>query len=200
MSWCYETTGMQLPPFSLRGSVSIADQRLAMLSLLGQMVIIAYGLVAILVNASYFDYLPVTPISQGGHVEASLAYDGNTACGAVYATHCAGGRMCTELAPDQLLVPSGTVFQDELYVTTRIDLVTREVVCTGEILRGLCVGTVAETELERLRVALTNSISELIAARRTKIKELWERMEMGEVRPQQSATSARAQFRTRAPQ
>ena len=49
--------------------------------------------------------------------------------------------------------------------------------------QGLSESTIefGEQELKRLRVALAGSISELIAVRRGKIKELWERMEMGEV-------------------
>ena len=41
--------------------------------------------------------------------------------------------------------------------------------------QGLSESTIkfGEQELKRLRVALADSISELIAARRVKIKELW---------------------------
>ena len=164
--------GLRLPPFSLAGSIAIEDQRLAFLSLLGKVVVVLYGLTAIVLNASYFSYLPVASVAQGGHVKPGLAYDGSTACGAVYATHCTG-RTCTELAPDQLLVPSGTVFQGQLYVTTRIDLVTRGAMCAGEVLRGLCVGTVTETETERLSV-YSRGIEELEIESQHATRDPWD--------------------------
>ena len=58
--------------------------------------------------------------------------------------HCTGGRICTEFAPEELLVPRGTVFQSELYVTSRLDAVTMEMSCTGSILHGICIGTHSE--------------------------------------------------------
>lgn len=88
---------------------------------------------------------------QGGRIEENLRdrfgglYEPNRACAQVQNDHCGENKdwnaavtetahaNCTIPAPAQIASPNRLVFQDRLYLTTKLRYYTREKICAGLI-------------------------------------------------------------------
>ena len=139
-----------MPSFSMAAAIDIDDRRLVMGLAGGSACVALWGILNVFWHAEYFLYQPIAPVAQGGVAAASLPWDAGSACAQAQNSHCERAN-CTVLTPDELLA-GGTVYQDRLYVTTKIDVVSHVKTCVGTVQQGLCIGTVSEAEAERLTV------------------------------------------------
>jgi hypothetical protein len=141
-----------MPSFTMGASIRIEDTRLVGGLTAGRVLVLVYAIVMVFVHTEYFEMLPITPVSQGGMVASTLEYSRGGACARAQNAHCdVGGNMCTVITPDEL-VPAGLVYQDSLYVVTKMDVLTHEKTCTGLVRQGVCIGVCSEAELDRLTV------------------------------------------------
>ena len=109
-----------MPKFEMAAQIEVEDKRLSGALVGGKVLVMIYAIINVFVHAEYFEFLPIMPVSQGGVVNPDLNYQPNDACVEVQNAHCNDqGRMCTVITPDEL-VPTGTVYQDHLYVTLKI--------------------------------------------------------------------------------
>lgn len=139
----------------MTGSIAIEDKRLTIALGLGYLLVLIYALLNVFYHAEYFQYLPVAPVSQGGYVADDLPYDPTAACTVAQNAHCpehsgdATDLPCIVATPDDIVL-GGTVFQDQLYITTKLEVLTHIKTCTGEVSQDICVGIASETESARL--------------------------------------------------
>lgn len=126
------------------------DKRLSMMLTFGYVVVLIYGIMNVFYHAEYFKYLPVAPVSQGGYVADDLGYDPSTACASARNAHCAHetDASCTVITPDEV-VHGGTVYQRQLYITTKIDVLTHIKTCLGNVVQDMCVGICDDEEADR---------------------------------------------------
>lgn len=122
---------------------------------LGYLLVLIYALLNVFYHAEWFQYLPVAPVSQGGYVADNLTYDPTAACTVVQNAHCpehsgsAADLPCMVATPDDIVL-GGTVFQDQLYITTKVEVLTHIKTCVGEVTQDICVGIASEDESDRL--------------------------------------------------
>ena len=138
--------------FEMSAQIEIEDKRLAIGLKVGQMLVAAWAIVIIFVHAEYFLFLPIMPVSQGGLVNDQLGYSASNTCTQAQNAHCNdAGTQCTVITPDEI-VPDGTVYKDQLYVTTKIDMAEQLKTCAGTVSQGLCIGTSSDAEVARFTV------------------------------------------------
>lgn len=140
-----------LPGLSMMAKIDIEDQRLSVALTVGYLVVFVYGIMNVFYHAEYFQYLPIAPVSQGGYVGDELGYDATSACTIAQNAHCSdeADALCTVITPDEVVL-GGTVYQDQLYVTTKMDVLSHIKRCVGDVVQGMCVGVCSEQEADRL--------------------------------------------------
>ena len=137
--------------FDLQPSIEIEDARLSMAKIVGSLLVLVYGLVSVVLSNGYWLLLPVTGVSQGGRVDSQLSFDPSSGCAKARQAHCTaegGAQLCTELPPANLLIPYGTIYDDQLYVTTRIKTFEVRETCEGTVVGDICVGATRQRAKE----------------------------------------------------
>jgi hypothetical protein len=155
-----------LPGLKMSATVDVQDQRLSIALATGYFCVLVWGTLNVFYHAEYFEYLPIAPVSQGGYVADTLGYDAASTCTAAQNAHCTDEEdaQCTVITPDEV-VYGGTVYQGQLYVTTKMEVLSHVKTCTGNVVQGMCVGVCSEEEADRLTLytagieglSLTNS-------------------------------------------
>ena len=138
----------------MKGNIAVEDKRVTIALGVGYFFVLIYALLNVFYHAEYFQYLPVAPVSQGGYVAADLGYNANSICTQAQNAHCpehsdSSDALCTVITPDDI-VPGGTVYQDQLYITTKLEVLTHVKTCVGNVTQDMCVGVASESEADRL--------------------------------------------------
>jgi hypothetical protein len=142
---------MGLPGLSMVAQIDVEDKRLSIVLIVGYLLVFTWGIMNVFYHAEYFQYLPIAPVSQGGYVADDLGYDASSPCTVAQNVHCADevGALCTVITPDEVVL-GGTVYQDQLYITTKMDVLSHVKTCIGNVVQGMCVGVCSEEEADRL--------------------------------------------------
>jgi hypothetical protein len=131
--------------------IEVEDKRLSIVLIVGYLVVFIYGIMNVFYHAEYFQYLPIAPVSQGGYVRDDFAYDDSEPCTEKQNAHCRDevGAFCTAITPDEVVL-GGTVYQDQLYITTKMEVLSHVKTCVGNVVQDMCVGVCSEEEADRL--------------------------------------------------